>query len=242
MGIVWYFWCIHLLMDARHPSDLPSGFSTHLFVWLSYFMTDAVVANICIHIFVNASWSTTNYTCFFMIALSNSEFWTVSKVRFKNTSALFEDYSCWSLSLIHHTCCPIAFVQPPKAEIFSPGTGGHRLLGRWYLFIRGREAAKNLNRTFPGRAFLGLEVKSVKHQLSPKNQPKLPSTSCFILAENVDFIDGFSKFRIISDSLTILLKICQVVSPFSQAWLGCQVEKHVQKTIFGDTNFCTQNF
>jgi len=92
----------------------------------------------------------------------------------------------------------------------------------------------------PGPEFSGgghflLEVKSGEASTnSPKNQPKLPSTSClffFILAENVDFIDGFSKFR----NLRFLNNFdanLSGASPFSQAWLGCQIEKHVQKNNF----------
>ena len=69
-----------------------------------------------------------------------------------------------------------------------PVKGGHRLLGRWYLFIRGRD------RNISGGGHFLLEVKSVKKINFPQqNQPKLPSTSFFLFffsAENVDFIDG----------------------------------------------------
>lgn len=93
------------------------------------------------------------------------------------------------------------------------------------------------NRTFPGGCgiFL-LEVKSVKkHQpTSQKNRdpsyhPQVFFCFFFILAEKRWLYWWVTPSFGISDSLTILLKICQVVSPFSQAWLGCQIEKHVQK-------------
>ena len=54
----------------------------------------------------------------------------------------------------------------PRAEIFSPGTGGHRLLGRWYLFIRGRFRSK-LEPDFSGVAFLvGSEIREASNNPS----------------------------------------------------------------------------
>lgn len=110
---------------------------------------------------------------------------------------------------------------------FSRVKGGHRLLGRWYLFIRGRD------RTFPGRAFLCWKWNPWrKSTFTPKKSTQVTIHKLFVF-----FYFGRKRWLYwwvtpsfgISDSLTILLKICQVVSPFSQAWLGCQVEKHVQK-------------